>query len=257
MLWELKPADLSVGSSFLFGTMHVAPISIKSKLEKLQPYIENCRLFAAETNITEQKENKFESTFLPNGSIRGRLGIKKFEKLRKILLKAFKIDILQFNHLQPLVLNSLIAQVCFAGIETICPDEFLWNIAEGLGKEMTGLEPTGRELDLFERIPMKYQLDGLRAIGKNVSKFKRKLFEVGAKYENEELTTLYKSTKKGSGGLSKILLFERNDVMAENLFELSKGQPVFAAVGAAHLPGKMGMLVNLKRRGYKVKPVKL
>jgi len=103
---------------------------------------------------------------------------------------------------------------------------------------------------------MKYQLDGLRAIGKNVNKFRRKLFEVGTKYENEELTTLYKSTKKGSGGLSKILLFERNDLMANNLFELSQKQPVFAAVGAAHLPGKMGILVNLKRRGYKIRPVK-
>lgn len=237
--------------------MHIAPISIKTKLEKLQTYIESCEVFAAETNIKEQKETKFESTFLPNGSIRGRLGAKKFEKLRMILLKAFKIDILQYNHLQPLVLNSLISQVCFAGSETICPDEFLWNMAESLNKEMKGLEPTGRELDLFERIPMKYQLDGLRAIGKNVSKFKRKLFELGDKYKNEELTTLYKDTKKGAGGLAKILLFERNDLMADNLFEISKKQPVFAAVGAAHLPGKMGMLVNLKRRGYKVKPIKL
>jgi len=103
---------------------------------------------------------------------------------------------------------------------------------------------------------MKYQLDGLRAIGKNISKFRRKLFEVGVKYENEELTTLYKSTKKGSGGLSKILLFERNDLMADKFFKLSEKQPVFAAVGAAHLPGKMGILTNLKRRGYKVRPIK-
>ena len=237
--------------------MHIAPISIKTKLEKLLPYVESCEAFAAETNIHEQKENKYQSTFLPNGSIRGRLGPKKFEKLRKIILKAFNLDILKYNHLQPLVLNSLISQVCFTEVETICPDEYLWNAANEMGKKMSGLEPTGRELDLFEKIPMKYQLDGLRAIGKNVSKFRRKLFEVGEKYENEELTTLYKTTKKGSGGLSKILLFERNDLMTEKLFEIASDQPVFAAVGAAHLPGKKGMLINLKRKGFKIKPVKL
>jgi uncharacterized protein YbaP (TraB family) len=43
--------------------------------------------------------------------------------------------------------------------------------------------------------------------------------------------------------------------MAERILEIDASQPVFAAVGAAHLAGKYGVLALLKRQGYRVTPV--
>ena len=237
--------------------MHVVPASLKSKIDKLNPYLENCEVFAAEADLDEQKEQEKTTLQLESGSLRGRMGIKKFEKFRKIILKAYGVDVLQFNHLQPLVVTSFISQLPFNGLETVCPDEMLWNRAKQMEMEVTGLEIAGRESEIFKDIPMEIQVKYLLATGKNVNKFRRKLFELYDKYENEELSYLYKTTTKGAGGMAKILLKKRNEEMAQEFISIAKDKSLFATVGAAHLSGKFGILRKLKLNGFKIKPISL
>ena len=256
LLWEIRsPQGNEV--HYLFGSMHVVPESLKSKIEQLNPYLESCEIFAAETDLDEQKEQEKTTLQLESGSLRGRMGIKKFEKFRNIILKAYGVDVLQFNHLQPLVVTSFISQLPFNELTTICPDELLWNKSKQLGKEVTGLEIAGRESEIFKNIPMKIQVKYLLATGRNVNKFRRKLFELFKKYENEELSYLYKSTTKGAGGMANILLKKRNEEMAQKFISIAQKKSLFATVGAAHLPGKFGILRKLKLKGFKINPISL
>lgn len=53
----------------------------------------------------------------------------------------------------------------------------------------------------------------------------------------------------------KALLYDRNVVMVKSIDSLAKKGSLFAAVGAAHLPGKKGIIEALRKLGYSVNPV--
>ena len=57
------------------------------------------------------------------------------------------------------------------------------------------------------------------------------------------------------GKLRKLMIYDRNEFMTNNLVALTEEGATFCAVGAAHLPGGKGMLRMLKRSGFKVKPI--
>ena len=54
---------------------------------------------------------------------------------------------------------------------------------------------------------------------------------------------------------NKAMLFDRNEIMAKSMDSIMKTGSLFAAVGAAHLPGNKGMIEILRRKGYTVKPI--
>jgi uncharacterized protein YbaP (TraB family) len=55
--------------------------------------------------------------------------------------------------------------------------------------------------------------------------------------------------------MRKLLLYERNTIMAERFAEIARQESLFCAVGAGHLSGKKGLLRLLKKEGFKVRPI--
>lgn len=53
----------------------------------------------------------------------------------------------------------------------------------------------------------------------------------------------------------KVLLYDRNIIMANAIDSLAKKGSLFAAIGALHLPGKKGVIEKLRKMGYTVTPV--
>jgi len=51
------------------------------------------------------------------------------------------------------------------------------------------------------------------------------------------------------------MLYKRNEIMTHNFDSIAKKGSLFAAIGAAHLPGKKGVIELLRQKGYTVKPV--
>jgi uncharacterized protein YbaP (TraB family) len=68
---------------------------------------------------------------------------------------------------------------------------------------------------------------------------------------------LYKMVKKNSKGMRPLMLYRRNEVMAERIGALVQEQRVFAAIGAAHLGGGKGVLRLLKKQGLTLHPVQV
>ncbi|MGK4566208.1 TraB/GumN family protein [Flavobacterium sp. 3HN19-14] len=53
----------------------------------------------------------------------------------------------------------------------------------------------------------------------------------------------------------KALIIDRNIVMAKSIDSLARTGSLFAAVGAAHLAGKGGIIQLLRNKGYTVTPI--
>ena len=53
----------------------------------------------------------------------------------------------------------------------------------------------------------------------------------------------------------KEMLYNRNIIMANSIDSLAKKGSLFSAIGAAHLPGKNGVIEILRHKGYRVTPI--
>ena len=60
---------------------------------------------------------------------------------------------------------------------------------------------------------------------------------------------------KKSEKFYKALVVDRNARMATRMSEFIKKQPTFIAVGALHLPGDIGVIALLRKKGFTVEPV--
>ena len=111
---------------------------------------------------------------------------------------------------------------------------------------------------MLKAISLEKQWRDLYLFLKNPISSKRKLNSLFNAYMRQDIRSLYKSSKKGLGSSKNVMIYNRNKLMTEFLSsKMQLDQVSFAAVGAAHLYGKSGMLALLKRQGYQLKPVKL
>jgi uncharacterized protein YbaP (TraB family) len=77
-------------------------------------------------------------------------------------------------------------------------------------------------------------------------------------YKEENITAVAEKMndkKFSSEEINRWVLEARNTNWVKQMPEMMKKQASFFAVGAAHLPGKKGVLELLKALGYTVKPV--
>ena len=84
-----------------------------------------------------------------------------------------------------------------------------------------------------------------------MSKFNRSVLKLVDLYEKEDIHKIYIMSKKQLGKLRDIMLYERNEQMAE-FIDQHKSINAFYAIGAAHLGGEKGVLTKLKRRGWQL-----
>ena len=102
---------------------------------------------------------------------------------------------------------------------------------------------------------MDYQIKGLLQIGKNPKKYRQALAKSITTYIKQDFQNLYQSSKKGAGDKRKVLLYNRNKIMAERIAQYIEKQSLFAAIGAGHLGGGKGVLRLLKQKGFKLSPI--
>lgn len=255
MLWQLEhdefPAD-----SYLFGTMHVQDVRAFRRLKTAKEKILECDRFAVEFHLEDMTAGAdLRKMNLPEGQkLSDLMSAKKYEKLRKILLKSVGLDLNFFQQSLPFMLLGMVSGLMLKKEMPASLDETLWSFAKAEGKSMHGIETLKEQLEVLDQIPIPSQVKMLQAMGKNISKFRKYLLHVTHLYEQEELQLLSKVVKRNAGGLRKLMLYRRNEVMADRIFDMAMQAPTFAAVGAGHLGGKMGVIRLLKQKGLKVKP---
>lgn len=184
------------------------------------------------------------------------LGEKKFQKLRKVILKFFGIDPILFNRYYPmLVINAIQATILSRNSEVIL-DLYLHRFAAENGKELRFLESMEEQKSIFYRIPLELQTRALLSLGRQPSKMRKQIRDMLEDYAAEESRMLYQRSRKQLGKLRHILLYDRNVRMAETLQTDLREKSAFVGVGAAHLFGYKGILRLLKKEGFRVRPVR-
>jgi uncharacterized protein YbaP (TraB family) len=102
---------------------------------------------------------------------------------------------------------------------------------------------------------MKTQLKGLKDMALNFGRYRRNLKRTAELYMESDLSKITKKAKSTAAGMRKLLLYDRNILMADKIAEIASEKSLFAAIGAGHLGGKKGVLYLLKKKGFGVRAV--
>lgn len=258
LLWELR-SNQSKTKSYLFGTMHVKDYRAFIYQDIITEYIDTCKIFATEFDLREREQLQEPSIGkLPKGSsLESLLGKNKFIRLRKIVKKSFSIDLRDFNETLPFFIINLLTEQILISTNSIPLDTFLWQYAENIQRDLRGVETFKEQLVTLGKIPLEYQLKGLRDIGANPQKFRKQINKLISMYVNNDVIGLYKKSKKSLGKQKQLLLHDRNVIMTNRINMLMNEKSSFIAIGAAHLSGKQGVISLLKKQDIKIKPVLL
>ncbi len=258
LLWAISGEGLP-GTSYLFGTMHVKDARVFQRLGKVYEAIAQCEAYAAEFDLQDAGEGIDPRLFaLPEGmSLDQLMPVKKYDKIRRVLQKTlhFNIDLLKYN--RPLLLSNLIEERLLASNMPESLDEHLWQYANLQGKKRVGIETLHEQLKILQSIPIQHQVQSLLATVRNFSRYRHHLLKMAQWYEQGDIYKLYQGSRRGTHGLRRLLLYDRNVLMAKRIALLVQEQTTFCAVGAAHLAGQHGVLRFMKLHGYHITPLQL
>jgi len=239
--------------------MHVRDRRAFGSLPIVEEKIEECAAFAAEFNFEEaqafQADNQTKIT--EDQTLKSLFKPKKYEKIATFLEKQTGMDIAFFDQQKPFVIYQLITETLFQKDMPFALDRYLYEHAKAQNKMLTGVETFAEQMAIMEKITLEEQAKILYQTVKNFKNYRKQLKKLTHLYQSGNLQQLNKSARKSMGKLRKMMIDDRNIIMAERIIEMIDQQTTFVAIGAGHLGGKNGVLRLLKFKGMKIKPIKI
>jgi len=256
LLWRIRKEGLP-GDSYLFGTMHVRDEMAFVFEDAAKEKILECDAFAIEVNLEEADLNLTEfSMDLPEGqTLSNLISRKKYEKIQKMLRKYSGMDLIQFDKSLPIMVTNLLTDLILSKDRMVSLDHSLWQFAKEHEKITLGIETLQEQIEVMFKIPIDYQIKNLISVAKDYKKYRKEVMSLAKLYGSADVQKIFKKAKKSSGKLRKMMLFDRNEVMANRISQMIEDQTMVCAVGAAHLGGKKGVIRLLKLQGFQLKPV--
>ncbi|MEL6654991.1 MAG: TraB/GumN family protein [Bacteroidota bacterium] len=250
LLWEITGPNLP-GPSYVFGSMHVRTPSAFEFPDSLYFCLAASDAFANEIHMDsamqrifqirlDQEELDPDSSYIRltqerivrpdtsrlKGKENGHISYQSFLRDRKI-----SVDFSEENNFPTML------------------DAYLMESARRLGKKLYGLEKIDNHL---------YETEGFNNDWRSQFKFSwfgRSTNNLLRLYYAGVLEPMDDYIQSEPGGFNELALVARNYVMVDAMERIMPGQKLFSVVGAAHLPGKEGVLELLRQRGYNLRRV--
>lgn len=271
LLWEITGNGLTQ-PSYLYGTMHISRKVAFHLSDSFYVAIRNVDVVALELNMEQWMEDNLEldraellSETVGGGSTSGfyKRGIvpeiPDQDALKSLLRSTPNI----INHM---LYRSSASRADFE--ENTYLDHFIFQAGKKLNKRVIGLENFAVSQQLANRAQeddpdgdtpeKKEEAERKRLILKELRKDMSYGEAVEDAYRRGDLDML-DTLEKLSGSpdhFFRYMLYDRNQLMVDCMDSIMKKSRLFAGVGSAHLPGGQGMIEMLRRKGYKLRPVK-
>lgn len=258
LLWELSGDEVK-SPSFVFGTMHVRDQLAFKALPQLYACIEQCEALATEFRLDELPAEGLGAarTFMRNPPLDRLYAPKVYQRLKKAMFRYFGLQLDTLKYLPPFFVLNMLNEQIMAKDMPMSLDEQLSTYARSQDKQCLGVETLAEQMALLEKIPLKYQLKSLRTMLEKIGPHRSQLLKLGELYATGDPYRIYRATRTGAGGLRRLLIFDRNQIMADRIATMCQQQSVFVAIGAGHLAGGKGVLRFLKHKGFTLRPIPL
>lgn len=273
LLWEISGNGLKE-PSYLYGTMHVSRKLAFNLSDTFFIALDKCDMVALELNVDEWVENYYEmeqselhqefisyyrtpSSFYKTAFM---MGMPENEMLKQLLKS------------KPYFINSMLYRTSDSRSdfeEDTYLDLFIFQSGKKLNKKITGLEDFKTSLMMVKKSTKSEKLsEEEKERKKEERELKRLLMRdlTDGKSFGEALEEAYRrgdldmidsldNLYYDNPNYHKYMLHDRNTIMANRMDSLMKKYKLFTGVGAAHLPGEKGVIEQLRKKGYRVRPV--
>jgi uncharacterized protein YbaP (TraB family) len=263
LLWEISGNGLQ-RPSYLFGTMHVSSKLVFHLSDSFYLDIKNADVVALELDPQLWQDQLFRMQnmqsnlrFYTQGAPNDLVNEASFqlEKYDDRLKSAFSDE--------PTLINGLLYRTYHTQAdfeEDTYLDLYIYQTGRKLGKQATGVENYFQT----ERLVMEAAQDMLKdkkkrppdTDGQSAYDIERKTQEAYRKGDLDMLDSLEKLMEPSEAYMEKFL-YRRNEIQAASIDSIVKKHSLFVGVGAAHLPGKRGVIELLRKKGYTLRPVSM
>lgn len=139
-------------------------------------------------------------------------------------------------------------------------DMHIYQAGKKWGKKVCGVENFDRSMELMK--------EAYADASKEKNK-KERNFDYDGDFSYSKLEDAYRTgnldlldtinkVNSTSAAFDEKFLYKRNEIQANSIDSILKTkQALFVGVGAAHLPGQRGVIELLRRKGYKLRPIKI
>ncbi len=257
LLWKISKDGLA--DSYLFGTIHIPDKEVTDLPKIVEQSLNEAEQFIMEVvPKPEALALLFQSMIYTDGQSLGALLDPKIYAETKKILSAYQIDAQTASMLKPW---SAFLTISYPPNLSQAPplDLVLLSLAQKNGAAIASLETMQEQLDVFQQFSVAEQVELLTDSVCHYDLVQKDFAILKAFYLKQDLVGLYRYVKRYSYNnqplyqkFMKRLLADRNIKMAERLQPLLKKGKSFIAIGALHLPGKIGILTLLEQQGYQV-----
>ncbi len=257
LLWEISGNGLKE-SSYLYGTMHVSK-RIAFRLDDIfYEALDKSSIIALESDPDTWLENTDKLGFSGYGQGNGFVS-KGFYTIPFAMRNPRKEEIAAYLAFEDSRVNNILYRTDAYSQdfeEETYLDMFIYQAGKKFGKQVVALEDLEESTALVGRA-------SLNAMKQKPDEWLQKKMQqqdpmslLQDAYRNRNIALLDSIDKAMyTGHYLKNMLFIRNKNMAQQLDSLVRFGKVFTGIGAAHLPGKEGVIALLRDMGYTVKPL--
>jgi uncharacterized protein YbaP (TraB family) len=261
LLWEvLAPGEEK--PSYLFGTIHLREERMFAWNDSFYVALESCEAIAGEIIIDKKAIKGMASQFLlPNGTkLNNYTTAAEYDSIMLIAKEYLGIYKIIVPRILPVMTNTLIVEKLTKAERKEPVDMYLQDWGKENDKKILGLETMESQISLLFSDSIPKQVDDLMETVRNIEEVKKGLNDMIALYLAQDLdglSILINDTTQMSADELDALLNKRNIGMHDSMMVIMQRYPTFFAVGAAHLPGEVGLLYLLEKSGCRLRPVGL
>ncbi len=259
LLWEISGNGLKK-SSYLFGTIHLIAKKDFFMTDLVKDRFSRTSQLALEIDMDDPTMMlKMMTGMMMDGnkSLKDLVSEEDYKLLNSYFEESLGMGLGLFDRMKPILLSTLMLEK--SQEEVVSYENVFLEMAQKQKIPIEGLETAEYQLAMLDSIPYEVQaqmlVDGLKEEGGNDDLFAQ-MVEL---YKQQDLDALYNITmQEGSefGEYEGPLLQTRNKNWIPVIDEMSREQPTFFAVGAAHLAGEIGVIQLLKDEGFILTPLK-
>jgi uncharacterized protein YbaP (TraB family) len=261
LLWEITGHGMKK-PSYLFGTMHVSSKLVFHLSDSFYLGIRNSEVVALELDpqLWQDQMYRFQNMqtnfrFYTQGTPGDYLNEKSFQLERyEDKLKAALSD-------EPTVINGLLYRTYQTRAdfeEDTYLDLYIYQTGKKLGKLATGVENYFQTEKLIMEAAQDMMKDKKKrnsdVDGPSPYEIEKKTQEAYRKGDLDLLDSLERLLQTSDSYMEKFL-YRRNEIQANSIDSILSHHSLFVGVGAAHLPGKRGVIELLRKKGYTLRPV--
>lgn len=270
LLWKVSGNGLD-RPSYVIGTHHLAPLSVKDSIANLQQAIDQTEQVYGEIVMDDANNPEIlmkmqQAMMLPaDTTLKSFYTQAQYDTIAAVVKNYMGVDLALFDKLKPATITTqLSVALAMKSLKEFNPQEQLdtWfqKQARQAGKKVGSLETIDMQINvLYNSQTLMRQALLLYCTATHIEQGVDQSLRMNQAYMKQNLDELLAIIEEKMGDACdstpeeiSTLIYGRNANWARQFPSIMKQSPTLFVVGAGHLPGPQGLLKLLQKQGYTV-----